>query len=164
MADSLGTQVAKRAGTGALALGAADMVAMDSERETLFIDKVPEEGKTGKDLAAARLINKIKFGMEGATIGGGFPLVGKGLNVGFKYGIWKPAKFAGQIGAKTINYAVINPVSKGLARVPYLKQGVGLVKDAPGKLYDKTGLPPMKQWNLYTVDDEVESYSNLFGE
>jgi len=150
---TLGTQVAKRAGTGALALGAADMVAMDSERETLFIDKVPEEGKTGKDLAAARLINKIKFGMEGATIGGGFPLVGKGLNVGFKYGIWKPAKFAGQIGAKTINYAVINPVSKGLARVPYLKQGVGLVKDAPGKLYDKTGLPPMKQWNLYTVDD-----------
>ena len=146
-------QFSKKIGTGALSLGAADMLAMDSERETFAIEKTSEEGKTGRDLAIARLSNKIKFGAEGSVIGGGIPIVGKGLSLGFRYGIWKPAKFTGKIGVKTLNYAVVNPLSKGLARVPYLEQGVGIVKNLPGKAYDKTGLPPFKQWNLFTVND-----------
>ena len=148
-------QFSKKVGTGALSLGAADMLAMDSERETFVIEKTPEEGKTGRDLAIARLANKIKFGQEGAVLGGGIPLVGKGLSVGFRYGIWKPAKFTGKMGLKGLNFAVVNPLSKGLARVPYLEQGVGIVKNLPAKAFDKSGLPPFKQWNLFTVNDNI---------
>ena len=148
-------QFSKKIGTGALSLGAADMLAMDSERETFVIEKTPEEGKTGRDLAIARLANKIKFGQEGAVLGGGIPLVGKGLSVGFRYGIWKPAKFTGKMGLRGLNFAVVNPLSKGLARVPYLEQGVGIVKNLPAKAFDKSGLPPFKQWNLFTVNDNI---------
>ena len=41
-----------------------------------FYKRTKEEGKTGRELAAARLSNKIKYGKEGAMIGGGFPLIG----------------------------------------------------------------------------------------
>ena len=59
------------------------------------------------------------------------------------------------MGLRGINFAVVNPLSKGLARVPYLEQGVGIVKNLPAKAFDKTGLPPFKQWNLFTVNDNI---------
>ena len=83
----LGTSIARRSGQGGLALGVADALVAEKGRQTMFVDKVSEEGKTGKDLAAARFKNKLRFGLEGGTIGIGFPLVGKALPVGFRYGI-----------------------------------------------------------------------------
>ena len=74
-----GVKIAKYSGQGALALGAADLIASDPGRETLIFDKINEEGKTGRDLAIARLSNKIRFGAEGALIGGAIPLAGKPL-------------------------------------------------------------------------------------
>ena len=46
----------------------------------MFFERTNEEGKTGKELAAARFANKIKFGKEGALIGAGFPLIGVALD------------------------------------------------------------------------------------
>ena len=53
------------------------MALSDADRPTIFTKKAKEDGLEGKDLATARLINKLKFGQEGIIIGGGIPLVGK---------------------------------------------------------------------------------------
>ena len=70
--------LAQRMGTGALSLGATDFLISGGERklDPIFFQRTKEEGKTGKELAAARLSNKIKYGKEGAMIGAGFPLLG----------------------------------------------------------------------------------------
>ena len=72
-----GANLAQRMGTGALSLGATDFVTSGGERklDPIFFKRTKEEGKTGKELAAARLANKIKYGKEGAIIGAGFPLI-----------------------------------------------------------------------------------------
>ena len=113
----LGTSIARRSGQGGLALGAADALVAEPDRPTLFYQPVSEEGKTGKDLAAARFINKVKFGQEGATFGVGFALAGKALPIGAKYGLYKPGAFVLGIGAKAAD-TVIKPVSKVAARIP----------------------------------------------
>ena len=63
--------------SSALALSIADAVASDSDREITFVDKVDEEGLEGRDLAVARLANKIKYGQR-ALVGGAIPILGKG--------------------------------------------------------------------------------------
>ena len=113
----LGTSIARRSGQGGLALGAADALVAEPDRQTLFYEPVSEAGKTGRDLAAARFINKLKFGAEGATFGVGFALAGKALPIGAKYGLYKPGAFALGIGAKAAD-KVITPVSKVAARIP----------------------------------------------
>ena len=114
------TNVARYSGQGALSLGIADALVSDPGRETFFTEKVSEENKSGKDLAVARLINKLKFAQEGALIGGGIPLAGKGLQLGFKYGLFPAAKTVGSIGAKTINAAVVRPTTFLLSKDPYV--------------------------------------------
>ena len=58
-----GANIAQRMGTGALALGATDFIASGKERlDPMFLEKTNEEGKSGRELAAARFANKIKFG------------------------------------------------------------------------------------------------------
>ena len=113
----LGTSIARRSGQGGLSLGAAEALVAEPGRPTFFYEPVSEEGKTGRDLAAARFINKLKYGAEGITIGAGFALAGKALPIGAKYGLYKPGAFTLGIGAKAVN-AVITPVSKVAARVP----------------------------------------------
>jgi len=113
----LGTSIARRGGQAGLALGAADALVAERERPTLFYDKVNEEGKTGRDLAAARLINKLRFGAEGGTIGLGFNLVGKALPIGAKYGLYKPGTYAIGIGAKVLNKPISGATAL-VARVP----------------------------------------------
>ena len=68
--------LAQRLGTSGLSLGATDFLISGGERklDPIFFQRTKEEGKTGKELAAARLSNKIKYGKEGAIIGLGFPL------------------------------------------------------------------------------------------
>ena len=71
----LGTSIARRAGQGGLSLGAAEFIVSEPSKPTLLYQKVSEEGKTGRDLAAAKFINKLKFGAEGATFGAGLELL-----------------------------------------------------------------------------------------
>ena len=46
----------------------------------MFFEPESTEGLTGREKAAAIFRNKIKYGQEGALIGGGFPLVGKAIS------------------------------------------------------------------------------------
>ena len=81
-----GASLAQRLGTSGLSLGATDFLISGGERklDPLFFERTKEEGKTGKELAAARLANKIKYGKEGLIIGAGFPLIGPVLGLGVK--------------------------------------------------------------------------------
>ena len=121
----LGTSIARRGGTAGLSLGVTDALVAESGRETYFTQKVDEEGKTGRDLAAARFINKLKFGQEGATFGAGFVLAGKALPIMAKYLAYKPLiggygkqgstlnKITpAKIGMRVANATIINPASK----------------------------------------------------
>ena len=114
----LGTSIARRSGQGGLSLGAAEALVAEPGRETFFYEPVSEEGKTGRDLAAARFINKLKFGAEGTTFGVGFAFAGKALPIGAKYGLYKPGAFALGIGSKVADKVVFKPVSYLTARVP----------------------------------------------
>ena len=114
----LGTSIARRSGQGGLSLGATDALVSESDRPTLFYEPVSEEGKTGRDLAAARFINKLKFGAEGTTFGVGFAFAGKALPIGAKYGLYKPGAFALGIGAKVADKVVVKPASYLGARIP----------------------------------------------
>ena len=149
------TTIATRAGQSSLALGAADILASDGDREVTFVDKVDEEGLEGRDLAVARLTNKIKFGQEGAVIGAGIPLLGKGLSLGLKYGLLKPGAKVVGIGAQVADAVVINPLSKVAARTPFLPEGAAAIKAAPGKLREISGLPPLEKWKAFSVDSTV---------
>ena len=155
------TSLATRVGKGGLALGITDMAFSDADRPTLFIDKVDEEGLSGRELATARLVNKLKFGQEGAIIGGGIPLVGKGLNLGARYGLWTTGKVIG-IGAKTANALVVNPISKVAALDPIvlptiakgLKQAPQIAGRAIKPLVPKSvkELPDYKDWRMFSVE------------
>jgi hypothetical protein len=148
-----GSDLARRVGQGGLSLGAADFLVSDADRPTLFVDKVSEEGKTGRDLAVARLANKVKFAQDGTLLGGGIPLAGKGLSLGARYGLLKPgAKILG-IGAKVADAVVVNPLSKLLARTPFLPELTSAVRSLPGKAREAAGLPPFEQWRMFSVDN-----------
>ena len=137
------------------------MAFSDADRPTLFIDKVDEEGLSGRELATARLVNKLKFGQEGTIIGGGIPLVGKGLNIGARYGLWTTGKVIG-IGAKTANALVVNPISKVAALDPIvlptiakgLKQAPQIAGKAIKPLVPKSvkELPDYKDWRMFSVE------------
>jgi hypothetical protein len=70
-----------------------------------------QSGLTGKEKAAAEFRNKIKYGQEGALVGFGFPLIGKGIQLGYKYGLAPFVKTTASLGAKGINNAVFRPIS-----------------------------------------------------
>jgi hypothetical protein len=147
-----GSDLARRVGQGGLSLSAADFLVSDIDRPTLLVDKVPEEGKTGRDLAVARLANKIKFAQDGALVGGLFPIIGKGLSLGARFGLNVGAKTIG-IGAKVADTLVINPASKVLARTPFLPELASAVKSLPSKAREASGLPPFKEWRMFSVDN-----------
>jgi fructose 1,6-bisphosphatase len=137
-----GANIAQRSGTGALSLGATDFLISGKERklDPIFFARTKEEGKTGKELAAARLANKIKFAKEGALIGAGFPLIGAvagGAVRTLGYGVGVTYDLAGR---------VVNPVltlaTKALALDPVVLPSIDY-----------------SNWKRFTVDstDPVKS-------
>jgi hypothetical protein len=164
-----GTSIVRRSGQGGLSLGVADFVVSEPNRPTMLYQPVSEEGKTGRDLAAAKFINKLKFGAEGATFGAGFALAGKALPIGAKYGLYKPGAFVLGIGSKAAN-TVITPVSKVAARVPGIRQlpkqtlrglefigslgtrAVLPLAGAPAKTAFTAKLPEFSKWRTFSVE------------
>ena len=67
-ASSNVANIAKRAGYMATAFGATDFIVANPDRENLVLEKENEEGLSGRDLALARLRNRIRFGAEGSTL------------------------------------------------------------------------------------------------
>jgi hypothetical protein len=76
------------------------------------------EGLSGRDKATEVLKSKLKFGAEGATLGGAIPLLPVAGTLGWKYGL-KPAGeaigFVGNNAIRAINYTVRNPIAEILS-------------------------------------------------
>ena len=91
MGTSKASKIAQRVVEGAAVVGATDFIASKEERRIDPLVFTPEstEGLTGRKKAAVVFRNKVKFGAEGATVGGLFPLVGKGAQLLYK-GVGRP--------------------------------------------------------------------------
>ena len=159
---------AKRIGYMSTAFAATDFIASEPDRETTAIPLENTEGLSGRELALARIRNRIRYGAEGAAFGAGFTLLGKPLGLGIKYGLLKPgAKVAG-IGLKAVDKAVVTPITYlGAKAIP---APVGKkIRNASNFVIDKalstviTGnpkkqLPEFANWRLFSTDslDPVE--------
>jgi len=106
-----GIQIAKRVGYMSTAAAATDFLVAEPDRPALGTREEKTDNLSGDELVAARFRNRLRFGAEGAILGGGFSLLGKPVALGFKYGIFKPgAKVAG-LGLKAIDKAVVTPLT-----------------------------------------------------
>ena len=165
-----GANLAQKSGTGALSLGATDFIFSGRERlDPLFYEKTNEEGKTGRELAAARFANKIKYGKEGALVGGLFPLIGTAAGFGVRgigYGVGVTYDLAGRVVNPLVTavtkIAALDPVvlpsiAKGFranADVIFNQFGTRLALTGLGRTKQWTQqLPDYSQWRRFTVDD-----------
>jgi hypothetical protein len=76
------------------------------------------EGLSGRDKATEVLKSKLKFGAEGATLGGAIPLLPVAGTLGFKYGLKPAGQAIGYVGnnaIRAINYTVRNPIAEILS-------------------------------------------------
>jgi hypothetical protein len=76
------------------------------------------EGLSGRDKATEVLKSKLKFGAEGATLGGAIPLLPVAGTLGWKYGLKPTGEAIGYIGnnaIRAINYTVRNPIAEILS-------------------------------------------------
>ena len=112
-------ELAKRAGYFGAIGGLTDLVVSSpginqtaGEQFGLY-DEYGGEGLRGRDKAAEVLKSKLKFGAEGAVLGGVIPLLPVAGTLGWKYGL-KPAGqavgFVGNNAIRAINYTVRNPI------------------------------------------------------
>ena len=135
------------------------------------------EELSGKERVAANFRNRLRYGAEGAMIGGLFPLVGPALGVLGKNVLLKPALFAGKYGVVyPLNYLAIKPATYLASRdpvvLPGIARGVGafagfLGKDVLARLAATaaTGgkafvpslkgnlgqLPDFQQWRMFDI-------------
>jgi hypothetical protein len=173
------SKIAARAIEGITVVGATDFLASNPGRPSFFFEPESTEGLTGKERAAASFRNKIKYGQEGMLIGGGFPIVGKAAQLGYKYGLAPFIKQTARFGAKGVNTAVFRPVSY-LASRPLVEPVVGgaarlirnttdfaltkalapaIVSTFSGKnMFKKINqLPPFEKWRLSSVTSPNKS-------
>ena len=167
-----GASLAQRMGTGALSLGATDFLISGGERklDPIFFKRTNEEGKTGKELAAARLSNKIKYGKEGAIIGAGFPLIGPifgGAVRTLGYGVGVTYDLAGRIVNPFLTAATktmaLDPIFlpsiakaiRGNADVVFNQFGTRIALMGTGRTLKQwtQQLPDYQQWRRFTVDN-----------
>jgi hypothetical protein len=185
--------IAQRAIEGATIVGATDFLASEPGRRSMFFEPEDTAGLTGKEKAAAEFRNKIKYGQEGALVGFGFPLIGKGIQLGYKYGLAPFVKTTASLGAKGINNAVFRPISYIASRetvAPVVAGTAKVIRNATdftltkaiapaivstfsGKLVRQ--LPPFDQWRLKDIAspireervikklDNILSYFRSFG-
>ena len=104
------SDVSTRVVEGITVVGATDFIASEPDRPSIFFEPESTEGLTGKKKAAAIFRNKVKYAQEGAIIGGGFPLVGKGIALGYRYGIKPVTKKTASLGAKGVDTFVFKPI------------------------------------------------------
>ena len=173
------SKIAARAIEGATVVGAVDFIASEPGRKSFFFEPESTEGLTGRERAAASFRNKIKYGQEGALVGFGFPLIGKGAQLGYKYGLAPFIKTTARFGAKGVNTAVFRPVSY-LASRPAVEPVVGgaarlirntsdfaltkalapaIVSTFSGKnMFKKINqLPPFEKWRLSSITSPDKS-------
>jgi hypothetical protein len=138
------SQVATRILEGAGIVGATDFLASNPGRESFFVEPEDTKGLTGRKKAGAEFRNRIKYGAEGALIGGGFPLVGKFTQLGFKY-LGKPVMVnkygvgVAQLGAKAIDNTVMKGAKLLLGNKIYISFNKSRIRNSTKcrKIYNK---------------------------
>ena len=88
MGTSKASKIAQRVVSGATVVGATDFIASPDKRRvpTLFVQPTDTSKLSGREKAKAMFLNRVRYGAEGAIIGGMFPLVGKSVQQVYKYG------------------------------------------------------------------------------
>ena len=152
-----GSKIATRMGEGAFILGFADAFYGSGSRPDMDrglpwgalvgkpdkgrINKpIDTKGLTGKELAKATFINKIRFAREGAMIGGGFPLVGKAAQLATKWGIKPVVKGTVGITLKAVG-GTFNTASAILARTPGVPAVAKATRNWSGAVLEKAVVP-----------------------
>jgi hypothetical protein len=134
------SNIAKRAGTSATVFGATDIIAGGPYNtvskafgddpllfdESLGYDFEDTTNLSGKELAIANFKNRLRFGADGAIIGGLFPLVGPPLWLATKFGVIKPItgltkgvlRVGDELAVKPLSY-----LATGTLKAPLSKPG-----------------------------------------
>ena len=88
MGTSKASKISQRVLAGAGIVGVTDFIASPDKRRipTLFVQPEDTSKLSGRKKAAAMFKNKLKYGAEGAIVGGLFPLVGKTVQQAYKWG------------------------------------------------------------------------------
>ena len=106
-------------------------------------------GMSGREKAAATLMNKLKYGTDGAALVGGLTVGGKYVLAPVIKGTTKNVVAP---SFRFIGEKVLNPASKILVSersfIPPLLRAAGRGKT---KLGEKMGIPPMKEWGFYST-------------
>ena len=150
-------ELAKRTGFYGSIGGITDFVVSDPEEnktiaQTLgYAEDYRGDELEGSEKAAEAFKQKIKFGAEGALIGGGLtaalPVAG---TLGFKYGLVPAGKGIAFVGGNTLralDYTVVNPLTKIIG-----SEVVGAGARGAGSLYDKAVDKAMKKLNIPEAD------------
>jgi len=158
--------VAKRAGYMSTAFAATDFITSGARSKTqdpIIMDVENEEGLSGRDLALTRFRNKLRFGAEGALIGGGFSLMGGPLfkiaTIGAKYGLFKPAGYA----LRGIDTLAVRPATYLIANIPGSATAGKAIRNASSYVIDKAlstaitlnptkQLPAFEKWRMFSVE------------
>ena len=151
------SELAKRAGFYGSIGGVTDFVVSNpAENKTVaqtlgYAEDYKGDELKGSEKAAEAFKQKIKFGAEGALLGGGLtaalPVAG---TLGFKYGIKPAGKAVAFVGGNTLrglNYAVVNPMTK-IIGTETLGKGIKLA----GVGYDKVVDKAMRSLNIPRAD------------
>ena len=163
-----GTEIARRAGYWGALGGATDIAVSVPTKNVVLSDmlgitETPDlASATGKELAVEKMKQKLKFGAEGAAIGGAIAMlpvagaVGKKLLGPVYNKVIDPA--AGLV-FRNLDSKILNPLTVGIAgkgkEGSFIAKGVrkaGTKKDKfKNKLYEKLDIPDPSMWAFYNT-------------
>ena len=163
-----GTEIARRAGYWGALSGATDIAVSIPTKNVVLSDmlgvtETPDlASATGKELAVEKMKQKLKFGAEGATIGGAIAMlpvagaVGKKLLGPVYNKVIDPV--AGAV-FRNLDSKILNPLTVGIAgkgkEGSFITKGVtklGTKKDKfKDKLYKKLDIPDPSMWAFYNT-------------
>ena len=164
------SKIASRVGAGMSIVGATDFIASPDKRRmpTLFVEPEDTSKLSGKKKAAAMFKNKLRYGAEGAVVGGMFPLVGKGVQQIYKWGARPVGEPMLKMGFNTVGVG-FKGASWLLAKNPVLHSQITkslvnttgyaakkMISPMATKLGYK-GLPPFEKWRLFQVTSPNKS-------
>ena len=162
-------ELAKRAGYWGTLGGITDFAVstpgdLTSLSETVGFGDAYEGGRLeGSAKAVEFFKEKLRFGAEGAVLGGGLtaalPVAG---TLGVKYGLMPAAKVGAYVGKNLIirplDAVVFNPIGKLAATETVGKgaRGIGeFLTNQATKIREATGLPDSKEWKFYSSDSNA---------
>ena len=156
------TNILAKSGTMGGAFAITDFVASEPGRGNLFLKEEDTENLSGTDLAAARFRNRLRFGAEGAAIGGVFSLVGKPAAAIGKYGVVKPVGLGLKYGVGPVFTGASWLLSKDKVILPNvskaLREGSAyslekIMNPILRRDFSFEQLPPFKKWQMFSVND-----------